>query len=90
MTSSQQVASSQQAAPSQQVTQQKQAGRPQEVAKAKAAKLRAKHVRVAKNDSSHKPMQRKAVSVAKRERSRIERKADTHIRYLQGKRHRRA
>jgi len=96
--SSQQIASSEQAAPPQQVTapqqvaatQQKQAGRPQGVAKAKAAKLHARHARVAKNHRPHKPIRRKTVRVAKRERPRIEREVEKHIHYVQGKRHRRA
>jgi hypothetical protein len=66
-------------------TQQKRAGRPQEIAKAKAAKLHARHARVAKDDRSHNPIRRKTVRVA-----RIKREADKHIRYVQGERHRRA
>jgi hypothetical protein len=79
-----QVTPSQHVTPSQQATtpQQKPVKQPQEVAKAPTAKLRARHARVAKDDRSHKPIRRKTVRTAKRERPRIHRDAGAHIRYV--------
>jgi hypothetical protein len=82
---SQQTTASQQATPS----QQKPAGQAQKVAKAPAAKLRARHARLAKDNHSRKWIRREAVRIAKRERPRINRGAGGHIRYVLRERHRR-
>jgi hypothetical protein len=92
VTPSQQATPAQQAAPSQQATAspQKPVRRPQEVAKAPAAKLRARHARLARDARSHKPIRRKTVRITKRERPRINREAHEHIRYLLREQDRRA
>jgi hypothetical protein len=65
----------------------KTAGRPQKVANAPAAKLSEKHVRLAKEDHSHKPIRREEARSAKRERPHV---AKEHTHHAQRERHRRA
>jgi hypothetical protein len=60
------------------------------VAKAPAANLRARHARLAEDDSSHEPTRLKAARIAKRERPRINRESGGRLRYALRERHRRA
>jgi hypothetical protein len=91
-TPSQQATTPRQATASQQKTasRQKPASRPQKVAKAPVSGLSEKHARLVKDDRSHQPIRRKTVRIAERERPRINREAEEHIRYVLRERHRRA